>query len=193
MPKGIYKHKSPSQETRRKISEAQQGEKGNNYGKHFSEETRRKISAAQIGNHKMFGKHLSKETRRKMSKAHCGEKNPSWGNSPSKETRKKISEAQRGEKSYRWKGGITPIYKKIRDSLEYRLWREAVFKRDSYTCQWCKDDKGGNLNADHIKPFSLFPELRFAIDNGRTLCIDCHRKTDTYGNRIYKIIHKYEA
>ena len=85
-----------------------------------------------------------------------------------------------GEKNINWKGGITPINEKIRQSTEYKLWRIAVFTRDNFTCVWCGDNTSGSLNADHIKPFAYYPELRFAIDNGRTLCEDCHRKTDTY-------------
>lgn len=90
-----------------------------------------------------------------------------------------------GEEHWNWKGGINNINDKIRKSIEYRLWRETIFKRDNYTCIWC-GKIGGNLNADHIKPFSLYPELRFAIDNGRTLCKECHKKTNTYLNRGYK-------
>ena len=101
-------------------------------------------------------------------------------------TRLKMSKSQSGEKGSGWKGGITPINYKIRNSLEYRLWREAVFKRDNYICIWCGDRKGGNLQADHIKRFSLYPELRFAIDNGRTLCVPCHKTTDTYGTKGLK-------
>jgi hypothetical protein len=84
------------------------------------------------------------------------------------------------DKCHFWKGGITPINRKIRMSMDMRLWREAVFKRDNWTCVWC-GVKGGRLNADHIKRFSDYPELRFAIDNGRTLCRECHFKTDNYG------------
>jgi len=95
------------------------------------------------------------------------------------ETRKKMSEARKGSKCIFWKGGTTSEGMKIRSSFEYRLWRESVFKRDNWTCVWC-GKVGGKLNADHIKPFCDYPELRFAIDNGRTLCIECHKKTDTY-------------
>lgn len=84
-----------------------------------------------------------------------------------------------GEKSPSWQGGITPINFKIRNSEEYKLWRLAVFERDNYTCIWC-GKRGCKLNVDHIKPFALFPELRFAIDNGRTLCEECHKTTGTF-------------
>lgn|SRR3990167_2830563 len=103
----------------------------------------------------------------------------------SEETRKKLSEANKGEKAPNWQGCLTSKNLTIRASSEYRLWRESVFKRDSWTCVWC-NQRGVRLNADHIKPFSLFPDLRFAIDNGRTLCVDCHRKTDTYGTKVFK-------
>ena len=82
--------------------------------------------------------------------------------------------------------GKSPWYKVIRKSLAYKAWRTLVFNRDNYTCQSCQK-KGGYLHADHIKPFALFPELRFDVNNGRTLCVPCHKNTGTYGRlRIYR-------
>ena len=58
------------------------------------------------------------------------------------------------EKNPNWKGGVTPIHQKIRCSKEYKLWRDAVFQRDEYTCIWCFSKNGNGktviLNADHI-------------------------------------------
>ena len=98
----------------------------------------------------------------------------------SPEHRRRISIALKGEKSRTWKGGISPINEIIRKSYEYRLWRKAVLLRDNFTCIWC-GKKDNTVQVDHIKPFAYFPELRFAIDNGRVLCFDCHKTTETYG------------
>lgn len=87
-----------------------------------------------------------------------------------------------GENNPFWKGGITPINHKIRVSSEYQLWRVAVFTRDDYTCQMC-GKRGGKLCAHHTKSFSEYPELRFAIDNGETLCLECHKQTENYGRK----------
>lgn len=94
-----------------------------------------------------------------------------------------------GDKCHFWKGGVTPKSKADRMSLDLRNWRNAVYERDDFTCQEC-GQRGGRLNADHIKPFAYFPELRFAIDNGRTLCVDCHRRTDNYGGKSNRILPK---
>lgn len=78
--------------------------------------------------------------------------------------------------------GKASLDKKIRMSAAYKAWRTLVFERDSYTCQEC-NQRGGKLHADHIQPFGFFPELRFEVSNGRTLCVPCHMKTPTYGGR----------
>jgi 5-methylcytosine-specific restriction endonuclease McrA len=93
--------------------------------------------------------------------------------------RMRLSKLKRGDKHPNWKGGISNINQKLRKGIEYRLWRESVFVRDNYTCIWC-GSRGVYLEADHIKPFCDYPELRFALDNGRTLCKECHSKTETY-------------
>ena len=90
-----------------------------------------------------------------------------------------------GEKSIFWKGGISSETELARKSPEYKIWRTSVFERDNYTCIHC-GKTGGKLQADHIKPFSKYKELRFDINNGRTLCIECHYKTDTYGSKMLK-------
>jgi 5-methylcytosine-specific restriction endonuclease McrA len=181
MPSGIYKHKSG-----RKLSEAsKQKLRDLRLGKKASEETCEKISKALNGRvSPMKGRKASDETREKMSRAQKGKKH-------SLETRDKIGKAQEAQKNHSWKGGITPINTVIRRSPEYRLWRTAVFERDKYACIWCGAKNGNGkaiiLQADHIKPFAYYPELRFAIDNGRTLCVPCHKTTDTYGGRCLKI------
>jgi hypothetical protein len=151
-------------------------------GRIISPEWRKKLSDAQKGIPK---KPLTESAKEKLRQARRKQVF-------SPEARKKMTDALEAyrkehvrDKHWNWKGGITPKNELIRKSQEYKLWRKAVFERDNYTCVWCKAKNGEGkavfLQADHIKPFAFYPELRFAIDNGRTLCVPCHKTTDTYG------------
>ena len=90
---------------------------------------------------------------------------PKMENRPRGETHWHWRLSIKGKDAPNWRGGLTIQNELERHCLEYRLWREAVFKRDNFTCTGCDDKRGGNLNADHIKPWALYPELRYAIDN----------------------------
>lgn len=98
---------------------------------------------------------------------------------------KRQSERQKGkppfqskENHWKWKGGITPENKLLRQKFRNEV-VEVVFRRDNHTCQICLI-RGGVLNVDHIKGWSEYPELRFDITNCVTLCKKCHYKK-TFG------------
>lgn len=107
------------------------------------------------------------------------------------EWRQKMSDAKRKsgrwskEDNPNWKGGIAGV-KNERNNGRMTWWRKSVKRRDNYICQKCGIDgkipcgschRKPVLHADHIKPWSDYPELRYEISNGRTLCEDCHLRS----------------
>ena len=102
-----------------------------------------------------------------------------------------------GEKHHNWKGGASKLSHSIRCLPEMKNWRMQIFIRDNATCQKCgRKRKAGDrveVQADHIKPFSIIlkeykistvtkalqcKEL-WSLENGRTLCKECHRGRKT--------------
>lgn len=155
-------------------------------GRPLSEEHKQKLSVAHKGktlseSHKANlsgripwnkGKKMSPESCAKMSES--GKGRVVWN--------KGLKGYHAGSQHHNWQGGKTQEAERIRKSSEYKEWRRAVFSRDNYTCQIC-EVRGEFLHADHILPFCAFPELRLVVSNGRTLCVPCHRKSETYGRK----------
>ena len=112
----------------------------------------------------------------------CGSPIRVWLKRPQKNCMRCYSRSKFGPGNPNWKGGVTSEGQRLRRSPEGIVWRKSVFKRDNFTCQIC-GQVGGSLHADHIKPFAYYPELRTELSNGRTLCKECHKNTDTYLNK----------
>jgi len=138
--------------------------------------------------HKMVGTKVGWEKRRENGNDipyNKGKKGlqVAWNKGLTKEDNSSISKMgfqkghqfNKGEKSYLWKGGITPENVKIRNSIQMKLWREALLIRDNFTCQKCGQN-GGKLQAHHILNFSIYLDLRFDINNGIILCKKCHKE-----------------
>jgi hypothetical protein len=159
-------------------------------------ETLKKMSLAKIGK-TPWNKGVKMWKDKEHPRGTLGKIGLGKGRKAKDETKKKLRESHLGlkcplvsrEKHWNWQGGITEPNEAFRKSAEYKNWRIKVFERDKYTCQICSKI-GGMLHADHIHPFSRNPERRLDIENGRTLCLDCHKKTNTYGGRMLKLKDK---
>lgn len=141
-------------------------------------EARWKFPMSEVTRNRMVQSHMGKpmleKTREAIHRANTG-------HIVSDETRAKIGRANKGKPGLRgaaassWKGGTIAEGRIIRGRGAYFAWRTAVFDRDNHTCQMCGQHSEG-LNAHHVKPFADYPELRFDVNNGVTLCQQCHRK-----------------
>lgn len=103
------------------------------------------------------------------------------------EWKKKVLAAKvvnRGADHWNWKGGITPLTQRTRTSEESNAWKLAVLYRDNFECRVCKiKDK---LHAHHINSWAEFPEDRFILENGLTLCKSCHDFYHLYEKEVRK-------
>jgi len=61
----------------------------------------------------------------------------------------------------------------MRDSPNYKTWRDLIFRRDQFTCRKCSV-KGKYLEAHHISNWADNKDDRFKTENGVTLCGNCH-------------------
>jgi len=73
------------------------------------------------------------------------------------------------------------------------IWRKLVYNKDNYTCKIC-GDRGGcghrvKLNAHHILPYAKYPNVRYDISNGITLCEKCHRMLHSFNRIVPNIMY----
>lgn len=78
--------------------------------------------------------------------------------------------------------------KLIRKSFEFKQWRKAIFERDKYVCCLCGKKSGNGhsveLHPHHLFGFADYPQFRFEIWNGVTLCVDCHLNLHKLNRRV---------
>lgn len=184
MPRGIYKHKKGYKRPQ------------------FSKEWRENLSKSLRGR-STWNKGLKLGKNPEHSKRMKGRK--PWnkgkvGSCPhTKEWRELMSKKMSGANGSNWQGGITLLNFQIRNSFRYRQWRSDVFERDKYVCQKCGKTKCW-IESHHLKMFSLILkenniqtldealacEELWNINNGTTLCKECHKmenKTQMTNNK----------
>ena len=184
MPKGIYKRT----EYHNKISAlngfkkgASSARKGKKFG-HISSEHKKHISIA------LKGKKRSDLAKENIRKGSMGKKCP-W-----------TTERNNRDNPIKYKKIFSYPKKKRMDLLKvsekkhldgkYRYWMLEVKKRDNWKCKLLSDECKGRLESHHIFNWKDYPELRYVINNGITLCAFHHPRGREEEKRMIPIFQE---
>ena len=204
--------KSRSLETINKIKEAKIGKSNNRKGIKHTEVTKKLISNRLMGRKAVNKKYpdfwICSECKKSFPNI-TGHKRLYCSTKCRDITRSRFYR-ENNDKHPNYIDGRTPLHITIRNLNEEKQWIRLVFKRDNYTCQECGTEVSGNLQAHHIKPFSIILSefllkynqfspiedketlVRLAlkyepfwnITNGRTLCFSCHKNTESFVGKV---------
>ena len=170
-----YKH---TEETKQKIREKTIFQFKNG----MPEETRKKLSILKKG------KHYPKLSEAKKGKP-SGVLGKHW--KLSEEIRRKMSEVCKGEKAYNWIKDRTQLKNdQKRNDSAYQEWVKQVKKRDNNTCKINNEDCSGYCIVHHILRWSEYPEERYNINNGITLCQYHHPRKRIDEQKLISIFQK---
>lgn len=187
--KGVYLR---TKEIKKQISEKLKDKK-------LSEETKRKMS--ESGKKKIFtkkhrknlsisanGRKLSEETKKKISKAHKGMRKP-WVSKTQKGNKNALGHrGLKGKENIRYKLDRTTLAKHHeRNDSAYQEWRKQVWLRDNFKCRLANKECKGKIIAHHILSWRDYPELRYIINNGITLCHAHHPRKRAEEKRLIPI------
>ena len=86
------------------------------------------------------------------------------------------SQHPRGAENHRYNPNLTDEERVNGRGNDHRVWSHRILSRDNYTCKICGKSPSGNLNAHHLNGWNKFTEQRFDLENGVTLCTDCHNE-----------------
>jgi len=170
-----------------------------NKGKHPTKETLLKMSRATKGRHFspltefkkglipwIKGKHHTEETRNKIVLAIRG-KSHIWSEKGKNSFRNKMF----GENNWKWIKDRSKLAKhQERNDVTYREWRMNVWLRDSFKCRINNFDCNGKIQAHHILGWKLYPELRYDINNGITLCQAHHPRKRAEEKRLIPVLQE---
>lgn len=122
----------------------------------------------------LLGRKLSEETKQKIKlKAKRGKEHHFWGKNHS------------GVNNARWIEDRTKLAKRQeRNDMAYKEWRKQVWVRDNYKCRIKDKNCLGKIEAHHILGWTEYPELRYQINNGITLCHAHHPRKRAEEKRL---------
>ena len=160
MPSGIYNHKPLTKKWKENISKAKKGKIPKNISL---------IAGWNKGKHIQFNNSL--EVWRKNGHTSWNDGIKGYKTKPASEERKlKISITNSGENNYWWNPNREFLEENKHNDPVYKQWRKQVWLRDDFMCKISNFDCKGRIEAHHTLGWRSYPELRYKINNGITLC-----------------------